>query len=71
MRRAVLLAKISKAARERGAIWELRREGSNHSILVLDGEQIPVPRHNEINEMTAVGIMKQCEGALGERWWRQ
>ncbi|MEI6623434.1 MAG: hypothetical protein WCP28_16165 [Actinomycetes bacterium] len=71
MKRAVLLAKISKAAGKQGAVWELHREGGNHSICTLNGDVIPVPRHNEINEITATGIMKQCEFALGEKWWKK
>lgn len=39
--------------------WYLKRPGSNHDIYT-DGKRIePIPRHNEINEYTARGIIKK------------
>lgn len=29
-----------------------------------------MPRHNEINEITAGGIRKELEVVLGLRWWQ-
>ena len=50
--------------------WELDREGSEHSLYRLGKLRISIPRHNEINEITAQGILKDTEDDLGEGWWR-
>lgn len=70
MKRRDLVNKIKKAAKDRGSTWEFDREGANHEIYTLDSITVPIPRHNEINEMTAEGIMKECEEILGRGWWR-
>jgi hypothetical protein len=31
---------------------------------------VTIPRHREINELTALGIFKSLEPELGENWWR-
>lgn len=38
------------------------RNGGNHDIYKrdLDGKTIPVPRHREVNEITARGILKEA-----------
>ena len=39
--------------------WWIKREGGNHTI-VTDGENNePIPRHKEINEITAKEIIKR------------
>lgn len=63
--------RISKAAKTAKLTWELDREGGNHSVYKLDGLTIPVPRHNEIGEITATGIFKECEPKLGKGWWKK
>ncbi|MGA4787522.1 hypothetical protein [Nocardia sp. AB354] len=45
-------------------------EGGNHTLVVLDGLKIPVPRHNEVRELTARSIYKQAAEKLGEDWWK-
>ena len=34
-------------------------EGANHTKVTIDDRATTVPRHNEINELTARGILKQ------------
>jgi len=47
--------------------WYLSRQGGNHEIWTNGkGETQAVPRHNEINEMTAKGIIKTAERYKGE-----
>lgn len=46
------------------------REGARHSIYEVGGVRVPIPRHAEINELTAVGIYKEAARSLGEDWWR-
>lgn len=69
MKRRDLIRKIAKAARAQGVDWTVG-EGGSHSVCKLGGHKIPIPRHNELNEMTARGILKSCEVELGEGWWR-
>ncbi len=40
--------------------FELYRHGSNHDIYKKGKIQITIPRHKEINEETARGIMKEA-----------
>lgn len=45
------------------------REGGKHTIFDVGGQLVSVPRHREINELTAKGIMRDLEDVLGEDWW--
>ena len=69
MRRQKLIALIATAARESGIAFELVRQG-NHEVWRCGAKVFPVPRHREINEHTARGIMRSLEPWLGEDWWR-
>lgn len=40
------------------------------TLVVFDGLKIPVPRHNEVRELTARSIYKQTAEKLGEDWWK-
>ena len=44
--------------------------GGKHEIWVCGTTEVVIPRHREINEYTAEGIMKYLETELGEDWWR-
>lgn len=59
MKRRDLLKEAKRIAKERGESYELT-EGGNHSIIRI-GNDVPVsvPRHIEINELTAKAIIKQ------------
>jgi mRNA interferase HicA len=70
MRRAELLRKIRQAARKSQVDFELIREGGSHSIFQCGLAKVIVPRHGELNELTARGIMKDLAGELGEGWWK-
>jgi mRNA interferase HicA len=70
MRRTELLRKIRRAAQAANIDWSMVRQGANHEVWRCGGQQVSIPRHREINEVTARGIMKDLEGELGERWWR-
>ena len=62
---------MGKAAGAAGKSWELVREGRLHEIWRCGATQISVPRHREINELTATGILKTLEGDLGIDWWKK
>lgn len=61
MKRRDLLKKLDRIAREQGETLEEVREGGSHTIYRVGPKQFPVPRHNEINELTAKSILKQIE----------
>ena len=44
--------------------WKLARHGSKHDIWTNDDYEIAVPRHNEINEYAAKGILKEAKGGM-------
>ncbi|MDL2324050.1 type II toxin-antitoxin system HicA family toxin [Ruminococcaceae bacterium OttesenSCG-928-A16] len=39
--------------------WKLR-EGGSHTVYTNGKDTEPVPRHNEVNEITAKEIIKRC-----------
>jgi mRNA interferase HicA len=49
---------IRKAAKVGGVEFVLVREGSEHSIYRYGTQQLVVPRHRELNEITARAILK-------------
>lgn len=53
MKRKDLIKRLEKAG------FTLLRNGSNHDIYARGSEQETVPRHKEINEITAKGIIKR------------
>lgn len=71
MKRRDVIKKIAAAARKRDAEWILSREGANHTVYTLNGVVIPIPRHNELGEIFAVDIFKECEVVLGKGWWKK
>ena len=54
MNRKKLIDKLTKNG------WYLKRNGGNHDIYTNGIKTIPIPRHSDINEFTARGIMKQA-----------
>lgn len=42
------------------------REGANHTIYQINGARVSIPRHKEINELTAQGILKDAKEASGD-----
>jgi hypothetical protein len=70
MRRRDLLARINKAAQEHDLKLEEVRDRGAHTIFRVGSAQFSVPRHTEINELTAQSIMRYLERELGQGWWR-
>ncbi|MFD3705096.1 hypothetical protein ACFWUP_18320 [Nocardia sp. NPDC058658] len=68
-KRRDIIKAIRDAAKAKDLDIEVN-EGGNHTIIELDGLKIPVPRHNEVREMTTLGIYKQAAQKLGEDWWK-
>ena len=58
MKRRDLLKKIERIAKEAGETVDYR-EGGSHTVVKFGDKQTVVPRHAEINEITAKKILKQ------------
>jgi mRNA interferase HicA len=63
------MGKIAAAAHRSGVSLERLRQGG-HEVWRCGDRVFPVPRHREINEYTARGIMRGLEPSLGKEWWR-
>lgn len=63
MKRKELEKRINAIAKAHGttAMWT---EGSNHSKVSINGVATTVPRHGEVNELTAKGIIRYFERSL-------
>ena len=61
MKRRELLNTLAKVAKTNGTTFDFVREGGGHSVYRINGTNIIIPRHNEINERTAKSIIKQAE----------
>lgn len=71
MKRQELLKRIAEAAAAKSVEWERARSGGQHDVFRLgDSVQVSIPRHREINELTARAILKAAAPELGEEWWR-
>jgi mRNA interferase HicA len=70
MKRDELLRRIATRARMQGIDWRLDRQRANHEIWRCGVLEVSVPRHREINEVTAIGICRSLEATLGKGWWR-
>jgi len=71
VKRRDLVKRVAREAKRRGVEWRFCREGGNHSIYLLDGMVVPIPRHNEVCENTAMDIFRDCQDVLGKDWWRR
>jgi mRNA interferase HicA len=58
VKRRDLIIKLEAEARRRGEKLEIT-EGSKHTKVKIGDSVSVVPRHNEINEITAKAILKQ------------
>lgn len=60
MKRTDLLKQLREAAKEASVDFEFVREGGSHSIYRYGGQKVSVPRHTEINEITARAILRDA-----------
>lgn len=61
MKRGELIKRIGKIAKAQGVKAEYS-EGGSHTHVRLGDRQTTIPRHGEINEFTARGILNYLEG---------
>lgn len=65
------MAQITRAARDTKVELVQIRQGK-HEIWSCGGRRFSVPRHTEINELTAAAILDEVAQSLGKAkgWWR-
>ncbi|MFE1230601.1 type II toxin-antitoxin system HicA family toxin [Streptomyces sp. NPDC058745] len=66
----VLVKKISDAAKANSKPLDLLRQSGSHQFWRCGTTRVVIPKHSEINEITAESICKTLEAELGEGWWR-
>lgn len=60
MKKRTLMKELRSVARAAGVRLEFVREGGNHEIWTIAGERLVIPRHREVNELTAQGVIKRA-----------
>lgn len=68
-KRQDILKTLRTAAKDAGLTVDIT-EGGNHTIVIIDGLRIPVPRHREVRENTTRAIYKEAAEKLGKDWWK-
>lgn len=61
MKRRDLIKRLSVIAQQRGESFSVS-EGGRHSKVKIGSTLVIVPRHSEINEITARAILRQAKG---------
>lgn len=56
------MKRLRKIAKTKGETMETR-EGGSHTVVKIGGRQTTVPRHSEVNEITAKAIIKHMEAS--------
>lgn len=54
------MKRLKQIAKDKGEVLE-QEEGANHTKVRIGDRKSTVPRHNEVNELTAKGIIKHFE----------
>lgn len=64
-----LVKQLQTIAKTAGVELTFVREGGNHEIWALAGQRLVIPRHRDINERTAHGIIKKAKEVTGDGNW--
>jgi hypothetical protein len=65
MKRRAVMQELARLARTSNVTMTVT-EGGKHTKVELGSMTLIVPRHNEVNEMTARGILKTAREGLGQ-----
>lgn len=60
MKRRELLRRLRAIATSADLVLDFVREGANHEIWRIGNERIVIPRHRDVNERTADGILRRA-----------
>lgn len=63
MKKRELMKRLRAVAADAGLELEFVRQGANHELWSLGGQRLTIPRHREINERTAHGIITTAQEA--------
>jgi len=66
VKRHQLLRGIAKAARAKGVVWQLDRQGAGHEIWRCGRTSVPVPRHKEIADSVTKTLFRGARGRARE-----
>jgi mRNA interferase HicA len=61
MKKRDLIKQLRAIAKAGDTDLEFIREGANHEVWSIGDKRLVIPRHREINEHTAKGIIKRAE----------
>jgi hypothetical protein len=56
-----LMKKLRAIAKAADKDLDLVRQGANHEIWTIGSERLVIPRHREVNEHTAQGIIRKAQ----------
>ncbi|MFI5635701.1 type II toxin-antitoxin system HicA family toxin [Streptomyces sp. NPDC051664] len=65
-----LIKRISDAAKAKHVLFTLLRQKGSHQTWQCGAIRVVIPKHSEVNEITAESICKSLEPELGKGWWR-
>jgi len=60
MKRERLLKTLRNEAKQRGVSFTLARQGGKHEVWAFGDSKVSIPRHRDIAEGTAKGIIDDC-----------
>lgn len=63
MKRTELLKRARRIARDNGTNFDQLREGGAHTVFVVQGQRVSIPRHAEIKDRLANDILDVVEQA--------
>lgn len=63
MKKRELMKRLRAIAADADLDLEFVRQGTNHELWSLGGQRLTIPRHREINERTAHGIITTAQEA--------
>lgn len=66
MKKKALEKKLVALAKKHDVTFELIRQGGGHEIWSFNGQSIAIPRHREINELTAKSILKTANAEVSD-----
>ena len=66
MRKRHLMKQLRQAASDNGVELRLLRQGK-HEVWLFGTERLVIPRHNEIDEYTAMAIIRQARESSSRR----
>lgn len=66
MKKKDLLKRLNKTAADADVVFEFVRQGGSHEIWQIGAQRLIIPRHSEINERTAAGILKTADKEVAD-----